>query len=144
MYSRLASRGQARVFEAVVACTLILLTTSYAIYYLHPLSQTVSSCEGLPQLAEKVLLYLSQSGLLDRCIYLEDYKTLQQVLEQLLPSDIEYQVVVYRLVSDTWKVQAVISSPLFHRCATVYSSSTYLAGFNGTVDERLVVLSLGS
>ncbi len=144
MRGRLANKGQARVFEAVVACSLLLLSTSYAIYYLHPLSQTISRCEGLSQLAEKILLYLSQTGFLDRCVYLEDYESLQQVLDQLLPSGVEYQVTVYKLVSGEWEVYSVISSPLFHRCATVYSSSAYLVGFNGSIDERLIVLSLVS
>jgi len=140
----LNSKGQARLVEVALAALLsifFITVTSYLIVYRLNFKTGLS----LKEEATTILLSLHEKGLLSYYVYGEggDVKEylFKKYLEQSIPRDLGYRLVVYRYYDGAIIPITVIEGHGFDKRRFI-SVSVVLSGCKGFFEPRIVTLSL--
>ena len=136
MNSAKGSRGMARIYDAILACTILLIGSAMAVGYALSAHQSEQQ-RDLLDLASKGLIYMDQQGVLAPLVYRQESLMVQMVLSGILPEAVGYSFSVY---SSGWKLLWTANDHF--SLGSTSSASYYLSGYNGTADPRIVVLAL--
>jgi len=140
----LNNKGQARLVEVALAALLsifFITVTSYLIAYRLSFKIGLS----LKEEATTILLSLHEKGLLSYYVYGEGGEVkeylFKKYLEQSIPGDLGYRLVVYRYHDRSIIPITVIEGHGFDERKFV-SVSVVLSGYHGFFEPRIVALSL--
>ncbi|MHA1710943.1 MAG: hypothetical protein ACTSUS_02590 [Candidatus Freyarchaeota archaeon] len=119
-------RGQMRVIEAILASFIVV----FAFSFVNTFNVTPSSARyevgELERVGYNVLRHLDEHGLLGRLVYDEEWQNLTAILTVLLPSDVHFNLTVYRWVDERSqrRLEVVNEEPI---CYGETSSSDFVA-----------------
>lgn len=126
----------ARIYDVIIACTILLIGSAMAVGYALSAHQSEQH-RDLVDLASKCLIYMDQQGVLANLVYRRESLMVQKVLSEVLPETVGYSFSVY---SSGWKLLWMVDGHF--KLGSTSSASYYLSGYNGTSDPRIVVLAL--
>jgi hypothetical protein len=129
------SRGIARIYDVVLACTVFLIGSSIAAGYFS--SEPPSYRHDLQHLASHCLVYLDQQGVLSPMVHNHDVAGIDDVITILLPQSSGYS---FRVYSADWILLWSFSSRFNEGHSA--SASYLISGFNGSFEPRIIVLAL--
>jgi len=136
MNSVKATKGMARIYDVIIACTILLMGSAMAVGYALSAHQS-EQCRDLGDLASKCLTYMDQQGALAPLVYRQESLMVQKVLSEVLLEAVGYSFSVY---SSGWRLLWTVEDHF--SLGSTSSASYYLSGYNGTADPRIVVLAL--
>jgi len=136
MNSAKGSKGMARIYGVIIACTILLIGSTMTVGYALSAHQSEQH-RDLGDLASKCLTYMDQQGVLANLVYCRESLMVQKVLSEVLPETVGYSFSVY---SSGWRLLWMVDGHF--KLGSTSSASYYLSGYNGTPDPRIVVLAL--
>ena len=128
--------GIARIYDAIIACTILLAATGVALGYSMAvsISQPPADLQGV---ASSCLIYLDQNGRLAPLVYGQSSAQVDAVLTALLPKDVGFKLCVF---SPDW--EPIFSASDNFKQGSAASAQYYMSGHDGIAEPRIIVLSL--
>ncbi len=128
------SRGISRIYDAVLACAILLVGCSSAVLAVPPPAS--GSMADLSTLALHTLAYLDRQHVLGTIVYSGNAEVATSTIGSLLPPHLAFRLNVYN--ADWEPIWSAESSPI----GNSGSASYYLSGINGTFTPRIIVLQI--
>jgi len=132
----LRSKGVARIYDALVACALLVIGIAICINYL-PQPIPENDVHQFSEIATTCLVFLDKDGTLSKAIYANDLSFFINFFKATLPSSMGFAVSIFNC---KWELLSSFQS--VPGLSDFGSVAYFLSGYNGTFDPRIVVLSI--